>query len=205
MKEVLDHHHTGIENSTILDMLSLTAKEYYVVSAHREENVDTEANIVKLITTLNKIADKFNRPIIFSTHPRTKKKLDALNLQFNPLIQVLKPLGFKDYIKLQIEAKAVLSDSGTITEESSILNFAAINLRETHERHEGMEEGAVMMTGLNTERIFQALAILEDQPIGLNRLLHCVTDYAADNVSDKILRIIMSYTDYVNRVVWRRY
>ncbi len=205
MKEVLDHHQLGIKNSNILHTLGLTEHEYYVVSAHREENVDTEANVIKLVTTLNKIAAHYNRPIIFSTHPRTKKKLDALNLQFDPLVQVLKPLGFKDYIKLQLEAKAVLSDSGTITEESSILNFAAINLRETHERHEGMEEASVMMTGFNTDRIFQALTILEDQPFGSNRLLHCVADYEADNVSDKVLRIILSYTDYVNRVVWRRY
>ncbi len=205
MYEVLHGYFDGIESSNILQRLDLKKHKYFVVSVHREENVDSDSNFVKLNQSLNAIANTYQLPIIVSTHPRTQKRIDAMGLEFSPLIQFLKPLGFKDYNKLQLSAKAALSDSGTINEESSIMNFPALNLREAHERPEGMEEAAVIMTGLGAERILQGLKILEKQPRNENRLIHEVRDYSVPNVSDKIVRIVHSYTDYVNRVVWKKY
>jgi UDP-N-acetylglucosamine 2-epimerase len=204
MCEVLTEYREGIESSDVLERLSLTDQHFFVVSAHREENVDSDKNFLSLVETLNAIAEKYQMPVIISTHPRTQKRVDSLGIKFNPLIQLLKPLGFKDYNKLQISAKAVLSDSGTINEESSIMNFPALNIREAHERPEGMEEAAVMMVGLGSDRIMQALDILEKQPRGDERLLRQVADYSMPNVSDKIVRIIHSYVDYVNEVVWKK-
>ena len=203
MYEVLTHYSEGINASGILNHLELTSGNYFVVSAHREENIDSDLNFEKLVATLNAVAVKYNRPVIVSTHPRTMNKIDEKSIKFHPMVRLLKPLGFKDYIKLQQEARAVLSDSGTINEESSILNFPALNLREAHERPEGMEEAAVMMVGLDSVRVMQALDILESQPRGSQRLLRLVSDYSMPNVSDKVVRIIHSYTDYINRVVWR--
>lgn len=205
MFEVLNFYREGIEASNVLDRLELKAREFFVVSAHREENIDSDKNFTNLVATLNAIAEKYQMPVIVSTHPRTQKRVDAMGAKFHPLVRLLKPLGFKDYNKLQLTAKAALSDSGTINEESSIMNFPALNLRDAHERPEGMEEAAVMMTGMNTERVMQGLAILEDQPSGDTRLLRQVGDYSMPNVSDKVVRIIHSYTDYVNRVVWKKY
>ena len=205
MCEVLNHYRDGIEQSDVLVRLELEAGKFFVVSAHREENVDSDKNFLKLVGVLNQVAETYGYPVIVSTHPRTQKRVDAMGVKFDPLVRLLKPLGFKDYNKLQREAKAVLSDSGTINEESSILNFPALNLREAHERPEGMEEAAVMMVGLEAERVMQALAILESQPRGDSRSLRQVGDYSMPNVSDKVLRIIHSYTDYVSRVVWKRY
>ena len=205
MFEVLTHYRDGIEASDVLQRLELKPREFFVVSAHREENVDSDKNFTNLVASLNAIAEKYQMPVIVSTHPRTQKRVDAMGAKFHPLVRLLKPLGFKDYNKLQVTAKAVLSDSGTINEESSIMNFPALNLRDAHERPEGMEEAAVMMTGMNTERVMQGLAILEDQPSGDTRLLRQVGDYSMPNVSDKVVRIIHSYTDYVNRVVWKKY
>lgn len=205
MFEVLMHYREGIENSDVLDRLGLKAGGFFVVSAHREENVDSDKNFNKLVTVLNTVAEHYGIPVIASTHPRTQKRIDAMGARFHANVQLLKPLGFKDYNKLQIAAKAVLSDSGTINEESSILNFPALNIREVHERPEGMEEAAVMMVGLEIDRVMQALAILESQPRGDTRLLRQVGDYSMPNVSDKVVRIIHSYTDYVNRVVWKKY
>ena len=204
MCEVLNHYKTGIDASDVVGRLGLTEGKYFVVSAHREENIDSEVNFAKLVSALNAVAETYGEPIIVSTHPRTQKKVDAKAVTFHPLIRLLKPLGFKDYVKLQASSRAVLSDSGTISEESSILNFPALNIREAHERPEGMEEAAVMMTGLETERILQGLAILEHQPRGTERSLRVVADYNVPNVSEKIVRIIHSYTDYVNRVVWKK-
>ncbi len=205
MFEVLTHYRTGIEASDVLNRLGLEAGEFFVVSAHREENIDSDTNFGKLVQTLNTVAKTYGLPVIVSTHPRTLKRVEATGAQFHPQVQLLKPLGFTDYNQLQLSAKAVLSDSGTINEESSILNFPALNLREAHERPEGMEEAAVMMVGLEVERVMQGLAILESQPRGQERLLRQVYDYSMPNVSDKVLRIIHSYTDYVNRVVWKKY
>jgi UDP-N-acetylglucosamine 2-epimerase (non-hydrolysing) len=205
MFEVLNHYREGIEQSDVLSRLELEVGRFFVVSAHREENVDSDKNFLKLVGILNQVAEIYGYPVIVSTHPRTQKRVDAMDVQFHPLVRLLKPLGFKDYNKLQLTAKAVLSDSGTINEESSILNFPALNLREAHERPEGMEEAAVMMVGLEAERVMQALAILESQPRGGSRNLRLVADYSMPNVSDKVLRIIHSYTDYVGRVVWKRY
>jgi len=205
MFEVLNFYREGIEASTVLERLELKPREFFVVSAHREENIDSDKNFTSLVATLNAIAEKYQMPVIVSTHPRTQKRVDAMGVKFHPLVRLLKPLGFKDYNKLQLTAKAALSDSGTINEESSIMNFPALNLRDAHERPEGMEEAAVMMTGMNTERVMQGLAILEDQPSGDTRLLRQVGDYSMPNVSDKVVRIIHSYTDYVNRVVWKKY
>lgn len=205
MFEVLNHYRDRIEASGVLAKLGLEAGRFFVVSAHREENVDSDKNFLALVDTLNAVAEHYGFPVIVSTHPRTQKRVDAMGVTFNPLVQLLKPLGFTDYNKLQLAAKAVLSDSGTINEESSILNFPALNLRQAHERPEGMEEAAVMMVGLEKERVMQALQILESQPRGEERLLRLVEDYSMPNVSDKVVRIIHSYTDYVKRVVWKQY
>lgn len=205
MFEVLHHYKAKIESSDILDRLGLKEHQYFIVSAHREENINSDQNFLDLVEMLNAVAEKYQHPVIVSTHPRTRKRIEALNIEFHPLIQLLKPLGFSDYNKLQLSAKATLSDSGTINEESSILNFPALNLRQAHERPEGMEEAAVMMVGLTTERILQGLNILDYQPRGDERLLRLVTDYSMPNVSEKVVRIILSYTDYVNRVVWKKY
>ena len=205
MFEVLNTYRDGIESSDVLTRLGIKEYEFFVVSAHREENVDSDKNFLNLMESLNAIAEIYQMPIIVSTHPRTQKRIDEMKVELNPMIQLLKPLGFKDYNKLQISAKAVLSDSGTINEESSILNFPALNIREAHERPEGMEEAAVIMTGLQKERIMQSLSIIDKQPRGEQRLIRQVDDYSMPNVSDKVVRIIHSYTDYVNRVVWKKY
>jgi UDP-N-acetylglucosamine 2-epimerase (non-hydrolysing) len=205
MLEVLNYYRAQIDASKVLNELKLTKENYFVVSLHREENVDSPKNLKKLMAVINYLASQFKIPIIFSTHPRTKSKLDSLDLACDPLIHFHKPFGFIDYINLQINARCVLSDSGTITEESSILNFPALNIREAHERPEGMEEGSVIMTGLELERIMQGLNILSKQSRGSDRLISAVYDYSASNVSDKVVRIIHSYTDYVNRVVWKKY
>ena len=204
MREVIEHYRPGIDASDVLSRLGLERQSYFVVSSHREENVDSPENLKKLFGILNALAERYGEPVIVSTHPRTRKRLEALNLQAHPMVQFLKPFGFLDYIKLQTEARCVLSDSGTITEESSILNFPALNLREVHERPEGFEEAAVMMVGLSVDRVMQALAILDSQPRGERRVLRLVDDYSPVNVSDKVLRIIQSYTDFVNRKVWRK-
>ncbi len=205
MAEVLAHYQPGIAASDVLSRLNLTEGQFFVVSAHREENIDSDLNFGKLVQVLNTVAEHYGLPVIVSTHPRTQKRVDALGVQFHANVQLLKPLGFTDYNRLQVSSKAVLSDSGTINEESSIMNFPALNLREAHERPEGMEEAAVMMVGLESVRVMQGLAILESQPRGDTRLLRQVADYSMPNVSDKVLRIIHSYTDYVNRVVWKKY
>ena len=205
MGEVLEYYATEIENSDILSRLGLVKEEYFLVSAHREENIDSDKNIHLFVDLLNDLALRYKLPIIMSTHPRTRKKIDALGLEFDSLVQLQKPLGFCDYVHLQKSARVVLSDSGTITEESSILNFPAINIREAHERPEGMEEGAVMCTGMNSSSMITAINILSKQGRGNDRSIDHVTDYCATNVSDKILRILVSYTDYVNRVVWKKY
>jgi UDP-N-acetyl-L-fucosamine synthase len=204
MFEVLEYYRQDIDSSPVLKRLSLSAGGYFVVSVHREENVDSPANLSRLAETLSSLAEKYNQRIIFSTHPRTQKRITAQGLVFHPLVELLKPLGFFDYIQLQRHARVVLSDSGTISEEASILNFPAITLREAHERPEGMEETAVIMTGLNTDRVMQAVTLLDDQSRGPDRQLRLTADYSIPNVSDKVLRIIMSYTDYVNRVVWSK-
>lgn len=205
MHEVLHHYLPRIYASEVLKQLGLVEQQYFVVSAHREENIDSDKNFSGLVNTLNTIAEQYQLPVIVSTHPRTRKRVEASGVAFNPLVQLLKPLGFTDYNKLQLSARAVLSDSGTINEESSILNFPALNIRDAHERPEGMEEAAVMMTGMNVERVMQGLAILESQQRGEHRTLRQVADYSMPNVSDKVVRIIHSYTDYVNRVVWKKY
>jgi UDP-N-acetylglucosamine 2-epimerase len=205
MREVIEHYRTGIEGSDVLARLGLADRHYLLVSSHREENVDAPHTLRRLLGVLNTLAERYDEPVIVSTHPRTRKRLDALGLQAHPGVQFCKPFGFLDYIHLQCHARAVLSDSGTITEEASILNFPALNLREVHERPEGFEQAAVMFVGLDVDRVLQGLAILQDQPSGSERLLHMVDDYRADNVSDKILRIIQSYTDFVQRRVWHRH
>jgi UDP-N-acetyl-L-fucosamine synthase len=199
MFEVLDSKKADIAKSDVLERLKLEEGKYFVVSAHREENISSEKNFLDLVDSLNAIAEKYKLPVIVSTHPRTKNMINAKGVEFNPLVKTMKPLGFNDYIKLQIKSKAVLSDSGTISEESSILGFRALNIRQAHERPEAMEEGAVMMVGVNNERILQGLSILESQE---NNTLRLVSDYSMPNVSDKVHRIILSYTDYINRVVW---
>ena len=200
MYEVIKSKLDDVNNSDVLNKLNLEKGKYFVVSAHREENISSEKNFMNLVESLNAIADKYNFPVIISTHPRTRKMIEEKGVKFNPLVNLLKPLGFNDYVKLQIESKAVLSDSGTISEESSILKFKALNLREAHERPEAMEEASVMMLGLKKERILQGLEILETQE---KDTLREVYDYSMPNVSDKVLRIILSYTDYINRNVWR--
>lgn len=204
MYEVLNAYMAKIDTSDVLLRLGLTPQEYFVVSAHREENVDSEVNLIKLAAILNGIAERFGKRIIVSTHPRTRNRIQAQGLTFHEKIELLKPLGFIDYVHLQKHAYSVLSDSGTITEESSILNFPALNIREAHERPEGMEEASVMMTGLELERVMHGLVILEHQERGEARTLRPVSDYSMPNVSDKVLRIILSYTDYVNRTVWKK-
>ncbi|PEJ25952.1 UDP-N-acetylglucosamine 2-epimerase (non-hydrolyzing) [Peribacillus butanolivorans] len=201
MFEVLNSRKGDIEESDVLKRLNLEEGKYFIVSAHREENINSETNFMNLVDSLNSIAEKYNMPVIMSTHPRTRNMINAKGIEFNPLVKTMKPLGFNDYVKLQIKAKAVLSDSGTINEESSILGFRALNIRQAHERPEAMEEASVMMVGLKKERILQGLDILETQEKNTLRL---VGDYSMPNVSEKVLRIILSYTDYVNRVVWRK-
>ena len=205
MFEVLNHYKAKIEASDILETLGLKEQQYFIVSAHREENINSDQNFLDLVDMLNAVAEKYQFPVIVSTHPRTRNRIEELNIKFHPLVQLLKPLGFSDYNKLQLSAKAALSDSGTINEESSILNFPALNLRQAHERPEGMEEAAVMMVGLTAKRILQGLDILESQARGEDRSLRLVDDYSMPNVSEKVVRIILSYTDYVNRVVWKKY
>jgi UDP-N-acetylglucosamine 2-epimerase (non-hydrolysing) len=205
MCEVLTHYRPQIDASDVLQRLGLEAGRYFVVSAHREENIESPQSFAKLVEVLNAVAGDHDLPVIVSTHPRTQKRIDAAGARFHPQVRLLKPLGFHDYVRLQLSARAVLSDSGTINEESSILNFPALNLREAHERPEGMEEAAVMMVGLEVDRVRQALAILDGQPRGDMRGLRQVADYSMSNVSDKVVRIIHSYTDYVNRVIWKKY
>jgi UDP-N-acetylglucosamine 2-epimerase len=205
MYEVLDYYSEKIESSSILERLDLYQNKYFLVSAHREENIECKDNFSALVRILNTLAEEYQLPVIVSAQPTTLKQLDSEGTNFHTAVHLLKPLGFCDYVQLQINAKAVLSDSGTITEESSILNFPALNMREAHERPEGFEEASVMMVGLNLNRVRQALLILDDQPRRLNRGLKIVGDYNVSNVSDKLVRIIISYTDYVNRVVWRKY
>lgn len=202
MREVIEHHHAAIEASDVLARLGLEAGCYFVVSAHREENVDSPDTLALLFAILDGIAERFGDPVIVSTHPRTRKRMEALGRKAHPLVQFHKPFGFLDYVHLQTRARAVLSDSGTITEESSILNFPALNLREVHERPEGFEEAAVMMVGLSLDRVIEGLAILDTQTRGAKRTLNMVRDYEATNVSDKMVRIIQSYTDFVRRKVW---
>jgi UDP-N-acetylglucosamine 2-epimerase (non-hydrolysing) len=203
MFEVLHANMKQIENSDVLSKIALEKEKYFVISAHREENINSE-NFDKLVTTLNLIAEKYQLPIIVSTHPRTRNKINEKGIQFNPLVQLMKPLGFHDYNHLQKNAFAVLSDSGTISEESSIMNFPALNIRDAHERPEAMEEASVMMVGMNTDRIMQALEVLENQWRGEKRILRPVNDYSVPNVSEKIVRIILSYTDYINQKVWKK-
>jgi UDP-N-acetylglucosamine 2-epimerase len=205
MYEVLHHYMPQIKASDVLRRLNLQPEQYFVVSAHREENIESTKAFEKLASVLNAVAEGHGLPVVVSTHPRTQKRVDATGAKFHPLVRLIKPLGFHDYVNLQMQAKAVLSDSGTINEESSILNFPALNLREAHERPEGMEEAVVMMVGLEVERIHQALAILQTQSRGPDRSLCLVADYRMPNVSEKVVRIIHSYTDYVNRVVWKKY
>lgn len=204
MREVLNHYKNDIKSSKILTELALESNKYFVVSAHREENVDSEKNLEKILKILNSLVDKYGVPIIFSTHPRTKKRLANLSTSINSLIQFHKPFGFFDYIKLQCEARCVLSDSGTITEESSILNFPALNIREVHERPEGFEEASVIMTGLDSEMVLSSLELVTSKRRKGEKVLRMVNDYSPENVSEKILRIILSYTDFVNRRVWRK-
>jgi UDP-N-acetylglucosamine 2-epimerase len=204
MFEVLNYYLPKINQSDVLKRLNLQPNKYFVVSAHREENIESDQNFNKLVGILNAVAEKYNQPVIVSTHPRTQNKINQKSSEFNPLVKLMKPLNFTDYNHLQIHAHAVLSDSGTITEESSILNFPALNIREAHERPEGFEEASVMFVGLSQERVFQGLDILETQKRAETRTLRPVADYSMPNVSDKVVRIILSYTDYVQRVVWRK-
>jgi UDP-N-acetylglucosamine 2-epimerase (non-hydrolysing) len=204
MFEVLNHYLPSIESSDVLSKLSLTKYEYFVVSAHREENISNPENFGNLMKSLNQIAAVYHFPIIVSTHPRTQKMIDKMQIQMRPEVKFLKPMGFNDYNALQLYSKSVLSDSGTISEESSTLNFPALNLRQSHERPEAMEEASVMMVGLNPERILQALVQLESQKRGEERSFRRVADYTMPNVSDKMVRIILSYTDYIKRVVWSK-
>ena len=205
MFEVLNYYREGIEQSDVLQRLDLQEGQFFIVSAHREENIDSDKNFLKLVDVLNTVAEHYDYSVIVSTHPRTQKRVDAMGVEFHANVRLLKPMGFKDYNKLQLSAKASLSDSGTINEESSILNFPALNLREAHERPEGMEEAAVMMVGLETDRVMQGLQILESQLSGTERTLRLVADYSMPNVSDKVVRIVHSYRDYVMRNVWKQY
>lgn len=204
MFEVLNHYRPRISKSAVLAELKLKPEDYFLVSVHREENVDSAPQLERFAVILNRLAEVHQRRVIVSTHPRTRKRVEEAGLAFHSLVEFHKPFGFLDYVHLQTQARAVLSDSGTITEESSILNFPALNLRETHERPEGMEEASVMFVGMNPERVFQALAIVEDQPREATRLLRPVADYSMPNVSAKVVRIVLSHVDYVNRTVWGR-
>lgn len=205
MYEVLNYYLPQIRASDALNRFGLEMKKYFIVSAHREENIESEKSFAKLAGLLNAVAEDYAIPVVISTHPRTQKRIELTATKFHPMVRLVKPLGFHDYVNLQMHAKAVLSDSGTINEESSILNFPALNLRETHERPEGMEEAVVMMVGLEIDRVRQGLTILEDQARGAQRSLRLVADYSMPNVSEKVVRIIHSYTDYVNRIVWKKY
>jgi UDP-N-acetyl-L-fucosamine synthase len=205
MFEVLNYYREGVEASDILSRLGLAEHQFFVVSAHREENVDSEKNFLKLVDVLNTVAEQYSLPVIVSTHPRTQKRVDAMGVKFHSSVQLLKPLGFKDYNKLQLCSRAVLSDSGTINEESSILNFPALNIREAHERPEGMEEATAMMVGLEVDRVLQGLLILASQSRGSQRNLRLVSDYSMPNVADKVVRLLHSYRDYVMRTVWKSY
>jgi UDP-N-acetylglucosamine 2-epimerase len=205
MFEVLNHYAPKIDASDVLARLGLRPLDYFVVSAHREENIESDRNFGNLVKILNGLAENRGKRVIVSTHPRTRNRLNKLGVSFHKRVELLKPLGFCDYVHLQKNALAVLSDSGTINEESSILNFPALNIREAHERPEGMEEAAVMMTGLEVERVFQGLAIIADQRRGAERTLRLVADYSMPNVSDKVVRIILSYVDYVNQNVWKQF
>jgi UDP-N-acetylglucosamine 2-epimerase (non-hydrolysing) len=204
MREVLDYYGPKIINSKVLDNLSLKPQKYFLVSLHREENVDSQINLSCFLELLNQLASIYGLPIVVSTHPRTKDRMQKLDIKVNPLVQFLKPFGFFDYVRLQLEAKCVLSDSGSITEESSILNFPALNLREAQERHEGFEEGSVMLTGLDINRVLQGIEILSSQGRDENRMLEIVNDYRPSNVSEKVLRILHSFTDVINRTTWGR-
>jgi UDP-N-acetylglucosamine 2-epimerase (non-hydrolysing) len=205
MFEVLNHYLPSIKSSNILERLQLERNKYFVVSAHREENISSDSNFLGLVSSLNLVAEKYDLPIIVSTHPRTRKMIDAKGIVLHKNIQLLKPLGFNDYNALQLNSKAVLSDSGTISEESSILNFPALNIRQAHERPEAMEEASVMMVGLNSERILQGLIQLDTEKSGDERSFRKVADYSMPNVSEKVVRIIISYVDYIKRVVWSEY
>lgn len=205
MYEVLHHYLPQINASDALNRLDLQPEQYFVVSAHREENIESDRSFTKLVAVLNAVAEDHGLPVVVSTHPRTQKRVNSTGVEFHPLVRLMKPLGFHDYVSLQMQARTVLSDSGTINEESSILNFPALNLREAHERPEGMEEAVVMMVGLEVDRVRQGLAILATQSRGDERNLRLVSDYSMPNVSGKVVRIIHSYTDYVNRVVWKKY
>tara|TARA_B110000967_G_C18902069_1_gene576747 strand:- start:450 stop:1586 length:1137 start_codon:yes stop_codon:yes gene_type:complete len=205
MFEVLAYYRLQIDASDVLSRLGVEEGKYFVVSAHREENIESPQTFAKLVDVINTVAQDYNLPVIVSTHPRTQKRIDATDSKFHPMVRLMKPLGFHDYVKLQLSARASLSDSGTINEESSILNFPALNLREAHERPEGMEEAAVMMVGLEVERVRQGLVILATQTRGDERSFRLVDDYSMPNVSDKVVRIIHSYTSYVNRVIWKKY
>lgn len=205
MYEVLHHYLSQIQASDVLARLGLVPEQYFLVSSHREENIEPDDSFAKLVQVLNALAEDHDLPVVVSTHPRTQKRVNASDVTFHPKVRLLKPLGFHDYVNLQIHARAVLSDSGTISEESSILNFPALNLREAHERPEAMEEAAVMMVGLDVKRVRQGLAILQSQARGDQRDLRLVADYSSSNVSEKIVRIIHSYTNYVSRVVWKQY
>ncbi len=204
MYEVLHHYLPQIRASDALARFDLRPDEYFVVSAHREENIESATSFRKLTGILNTVAEDHGLPVVVSTHPRTRNRIEATGTAFHPLVRLMKPMGFHDYVNLQMQARAVLSDSGTISEEASILNFPALNLRETHERPEGMEEAVAMMVGLEIDRVRQGLAILKTQPRGDDRILRLVADYSMPNVSEKVVRIIHSYTDYVNRVVWKK-
>jgi len=204
MFEVLNHYKEKISKSDVLNQLELQPNKYFLVSAHREENIDSDINFKQLIDSLNSICERFELPVIVSTHPRTKKRIDSMGVKFHPNIRLIKPFGFSDYNKLQMNSLAVLSDSGTINEESSILNFRALNIREAHERPEGMEEAAVMMVGLNVDRILQCLEVVTTQTVGDQREYPLVADYSKPNVSLKVVRIIHSYVDYINKKVWRK-
>lgn len=205
MHEVLHYYLPQIQGSDVRERFGLEIDRYFIVSAHREENIESDRNFERLVQILNAVAEEHNLPVVISTHPRTRKRTTGADAVFHPNVRLLKPLGFHDYVNLQMHSRAVLSDSGTISEESSILNFPALNLREAHERPEAMEEASVMMVGLNVDRVRQALAVLESQPRGEGRILRPVSDYSVSNVSNKVVRIIHSYTDYVNRVVWKKY